>query len=132
MLAGILVYGISFIGHLLAAMINGFIVPAVAAGVEHAGSGDLFILLWQSNQAAATLGIYSASMAFFIWSAFLLRRKRPADLAVGSLGLLVALVPAAALFSGVITLNVDGALFAYGVHAGWTGLVGLQMLRRSL
>jgi hypothetical protein len=132
MLAGILAYGISFIGHLIAAVINGFVVPAVAAEVEHAVSGDLFVLLWQSNQAAAKLGIYAASVAFFIWSMFLLRRRNPADAVVGGFGLLVALGPAAALFSGTITLDVDGALVAYGVHASWTGVVGLQMLRRSL
>lgn len=132
MLAGILAYGISFIANLIAAMINGFIVPAVAARVDHVTSQDLFILLWESNQASATLGIYAASAAFFTWSVFLLRRKKPADLIIGSLGLLAALVPTAALYSGAITLNVRGALVAYGVHAAWTGLLGLQMLRRSL
>jgi hypothetical protein len=132
MLAGILAYGISFIGHLIAAMINGFIVPAVAAGVDHAASGDLFVLLWQSNQAAAKLGIYAACIAFVIWSAFLLRRKELADLVVGVYGLLVSVSAAAALFSGAITLNVNGALIAFSLQATWTGLVGLQMLRRSL
>lgn len=132
MLAGILSYGVSFIGNLIAALINGFIVPAVAVSVDHAASGDLFVLLWQSNQAAAKLGIYAASVAFAVWSVFLLRRKKAADLVVGSLGLLAAVAPSVALFSGVITLNVDGAFVAYSVHAAWTGLVGLQMLRQYL
>lgn len=132
MLAGILAYGISFMGNLIAALINGFIVPAVAAGVDHAASSDLFVLLWQSNQAAATLGIHAASVAFAIWSVFLLRRKRAADSILGGLGLLAGVALSLALFSGTITLNVDGALVAYGVQAVWTGLVGLQMLRRRL
>lgn len=132
MLAGILAYGVSFIGHLFAALINGFIVPAVAAGLDHAASGDLFVLLWQSNQAAAELGIYAASVAFAVWSVFLLRRKKAEDLIIGGLGLFAAIAPAAALFLGAITLDVDGAFVAYSVHAAWTGLVGLQMLRQRL
>jgi len=132
MLAGILAYGISFVGNLIAALVNGFIVPAVAAQVDHAESGDLFILLWQSNQVAAQLGIYAASGAFVFWSVFLLQRKKAADLVVGSLGLVAALYPSVALYTAVITLDVDGAFLAYGVQAAWTGLVGLQMLRQYL
>lgn len=132
MLAGIVAYGISFIGNLIAGLVNGFVVPAVAARVDHAASGDLFILLWQTNQAAAQLGIYAASAAFILWSVFLLGRKMAADLVVGSLGLIAALVPAVGLFTALITMNVDGALLAYGVQSAWTGLVGLQMLREKL
>lgn len=132
MLAGLLAYGISFVGNLIAALVNGFIVPAVASQVDHAQTGDLFVLLWQSNQAAAQLGIYAASAAFVFWSVFLLSRKKASDLVVGSLGLLAALVPGVALHTSLITLNVDGAFLAYGVQAAWTGLVGLLMFRDRL
>ena len=132
MLAGIVAYGISFTGNLIAALINGFIVPAVATQVDHAESGDLFILLWQSNQAAAQLGIYAASGAFVFWSISLLSRKKAEDFVIGSLGLIAAFVPSAALYTAVIALDVDGAFLAYGVQAAWTGLVGLEMLRQKL
>lgn len=132
MLAGILGYGIGFIGHLIAALINGFVVPAVAAAVDRAASHDLFVLLWHGNQAAARLGIYATGVAFAAWSVPLLLRRRPADVSVGALGLLAAAGPAVALFLGAMTLNVQGALIAYGAHGAWTGLVGLQMLRRRL
>jgi len=132
MLAGIVAYGISFVGNLIAGLVNGFIVPAVAAQVDHAESGDLFILLWQSNQAAAQLGVYAASAAFFFWSISLLSRKKAEDLVMGGLGLLAAIVPSTALYTGMIALNVDGAFLAYGAQAAWTGLVGLQMLRQKL
>lgn len=132
MLAGLVAYGIGFVANVFAGTINGFIVPAVAARVDHAASADLFVLLWESNQVAANLGVYATSAAFLIWSARLLLRKSAQDLVVGGLGLLAALGPGAALFTGAMTLNVAGAMIAYGVHAAWTGLVGLQMLRRSL
>lgn len=132
MLAGLVAYCTGFVANLFAGTINGFIVPAVADRVDHAASGDLFVLLWQSNQAAASLGVYATSAAFLAWSARLLMRKSAEDLVVGGLGLLAALGPGAALFTGVITLDVAGAMIAYGVHAAWTGLVGLQMLRALL
>ncbi len=65
MLAGLVAYGTGFVANLFAGTINGFIVPAVADRVDHAASGDLFVLLWQSNQAAANLGVYATSAALF-------------------------------------------------------------------
>lgn len=131
-LAGIVAYGISFVGNLIAGLVNGFVVPAVAMQVDHAESGDLFILLWQINQAAAQLGVYAASGAFVFWSISLLRQKKAEDLVIGGLGLIAAFVPSAALYTEVIALNVDGAFLVYGVQAAWTGLVGLEMLRQKL
>lgn len=81
---------------------------------------------------AAQLGIYGASGAFVFWSVFLLRRKKAADLVVGGLGVVAALIPSVALYTAVIKLDVDGAFLAYGVQAAWTGLVGIQLLRRQL
>lgn len=132
MIAGVVAYATSFVGHLLAAVINGFIVPAVAAGVDHAKSGDLFVLLWESNQAFATLGVYMASAAFLIWSVWLLRGKETGNRIVGGLGLLVGIAPAGALLAGAISMNVHGALLVYGAHAIWIGAVGVQLLRRAL
>ncbi|MFT4605035.1 MAG: hypothetical protein ACI9W4_001774 [Rhodothermales bacterium] len=131
-LAGLLTYGIGFLGHLVAAMINGFVVPAVAAQVDPTLSRDVFQMLWQANQASAALGIYAASAAFLFWSVFLLRSKTSSRRLLGGLGLLVALGPATALYAGAIALDVDGAFIAYGAHAVWTGLLGILLLRRSL
>jgi hypothetical protein len=130
-LAGILAYGISFVGNGMAALINGFIVPAVAGRVDRAVSGDLFVMLWQSNQAAAHLGVYAASGAIFLWSIGLLRRGQAINLIIGIVGVLAALIPSLALYTGAITLNVSGAFIAYGVQAAWTGLLGLKMILRS-
>lgn len=130
-LAAMLAYGVSFFGHVTAALINGFIVPALAAEVDPSSSGAIFELLWQSNQAAAELGVFSASAAFSLWSIHLLLRKPDPDKLVGVVGLLVAAGTAGALYSGIIALDVSGAFVAYGGHAIWTGLVGLQLLRKS-
>ena len=131
-LAGLVAYGVSFTGNLIAGLTNGFVVPALAMDVDPAVSRELFALLWKTNQAAAQLGIYAASAAFVAWSLALLARKTGPDRVIGGLGLAAALLPAVALYTGLIRLDVHGALVAYGVQAAWTGLVGLQMLRQKL
>lgn len=129
-LAGILAYGIGFVGNSTAALINGFIVPAVAGNVDRVVSGDLFVLLWQSNQAAAHLGVYAVSGAILFWSLGLLQQGRPFNVVIGIFGVLAALFTSVALFTGAISLNVSGAFMAYGVQAAWTGLLGLKMILR--
>lgn len=132
MMAGMLVYGMSYFGNLVAGTVNGFIVPAVAAKVDRIASADLFTTLWQLNQGFATLAAYAVGAAFIFWSVFLLRRGKTADIVIGCIGLLAAIGPGLALFTGAIMLDVDGAIVVYGMHAAWTGLLGLQMIRQRL
>ena len=132
MLAGLLAYAIGFVGNLIAGTINGFIVPAVAAEVDRATSQDVFTALWLANQAMAKLGVYAAGAAFVFWSACLLRGRPLSNRIVGALGVLAGLAPALALYFGAISLDVDGALFAYGVQAAWIAVIGLQMTRSML
>ena len=132
MLAGVLSYGLSLLGNVIAALINGFIVPAVAAALDHSVSGNIFVLLWESNQAAARLAVYSASVAFVAWSVFLIRRRTLEDLVLGCTGLVAGVAPSAALYTEILTLDVDGAFLKYGVQAAWIGLIGLQMIRQRL
>lgn len=129
-LAGILAYGIGFVGNGLAALINGFIVPAVAGRVDRAVSGDLFVLLWESNQAAAYLGVYAVSGAILFWSFGLLRQGQSFNVVIGLFGVLAALITSVALYTGAISLDVSGAFMAYGIQAAWTGLLGLRMILR--
>jgi hypothetical protein len=128
-IAALLAYAVSFFSHISAALINGFIVPSLAVELDPSGSSAVFEMLWQGNQAAAELGTYAASAAFALWSIHLLRRKPNPDLLLGIVGLLVAVGTSGALYSGVIALDVSGALIAYGGHAIWTGLVGVQLFR---
>jgi hypothetical protein len=131
-LVAILTYAVSVIGHVLAGTINGFVVPGLAASVDRQASHDLFVLLWESNQAFATLGVYATSAAILFWSIDLLTAaSRRANL-LGGVGLVCALGPAAALFLGVIGLNVSGAFVVYSSHVIWTALVGAMMFRRQI
>ncbi|HYJ30709.1 MAG TPA: hypothetical protein VEW25_10255 [Allosphingosinicella sp.] len=126
-LAGLLAYGIALFGHVGAATINGFVVPALAArGVT---AHDLFLFAWEMNQALAKLGVYATSAAYLFWSAELIGEGRTRLL--GALGLVAAILPASLLASGAIRLDVTGAFISYAVQVGWAALVGLHLLRHG-
>ena len=75
-LAGLLAYGVSLFGHIGAATINGFVVPALAVRGHGAVSHDVFLLAWEANQALARLGVYMTGLAFAFWSIDLVVRER--------------------------------------------------------
>lgn len=126
-LAGLVTYGIALFGHVGAATINGFAVPALAArGIT---THDLFLFAWEMNQALAALGVYATAVAYLFWSADFISDSRTRLL--GALGLAAAIVPAALLASGAIRLDVTGAFISYAVQVGWAALVGLHLLRNG-
>ena len=127
-LAGLIAYAISAGAHLLAATINGFAVPAMAAWPKGPPGHDVFLLAWQLNQGLAGLGIVATGIAYVSW-AIALRRDHPV---LATAGALAGAVPAALLLSGVIRLDVHGALLAYGLHGLWALALGSIMLRGRL
>lgn len=130
-LAGLVAYAMGLIGHVGAATINGFIVPALAARGEAIGH-DVFLAAWEANQALAKLGVYAAAAAYLLWSLDLLRGPDGEARALGGAGLLAALVPAGLLASGAIGMNVSGAMLVYGAQVLWAALVGVQLWRGRL
>ena len=128
-LAGLVAYSASAAAHLVAATINGFAVPALAArGVAH----DVLALAWEFNQAFAGLGVYLTSAAFLFWSLDLVLRGPGSNRALGVVGLAAATAPAVALAAGAISMDVHGAFIVYAAHAIFTALVGAQMLRGKI
>lgn len=130
-LAGLVAYGISLFGHVAAATINGFVVPAIAARGPGAVSHDIFLFAWEANQAFAALGVYATGAAFLLWSLDLLRRDAGWSRLIGLAGIAAGAVPAALLASGAIRLNVGGAFTVYAIHAAWAALVGFKLLREA-
>lgn len=129
-LAGLIAYGISVVANIGAGLINGFIVPTLAARGDI--GRDVFLFAWEANQALATLGVVATGVAFVFWSFdFLGRRTVPANV-IGVCGLLAGIVPMSLLLGGWIDMNVAGAFAIYGAHAAWAGLVGLYTLRGRL
>jgi hypothetical protein len=124
---GLIAYATSFGAHIAAATINGFAVAAMANWPNGAPGHDVFLFAWVLNQALAGLGIFATGIAYCCW-AFDLRRDRPI---VAAAGALAGIIPAALLASGVIRLDVHGALLAYGLHGLWALLLGATMIRAS-
>ena len=136
MLAGLVAYALALFGHVGAATINGFVVPAVAAhGHDAAGSGvvghDIFLFAWESNQALARLGVYANAAAFLLWSLDFLRRPGLEPRLIGLLGLAAGGVPAILLAAGLIRMDVPGALTAYTAFSAWAAIVGAAYVPRQ-
>lgn len=129
-LAGLVAYLVSLFAHLGSATINGFAVPALAArGIEN---HDLFLLAWETTQALAELGVFATAAAYALWALDFLRRPGAGAKAIGGLGLLAGLVPAALLAGGAIRMDVAGAFLAYAAFGAWSALVGLHLARGGL
>ena len=126
-LAGLVAFGIAMVGHVGAATINGFAVPALAARGHGAVDHDIFLFAWEMNQALARLGVFAESAAFLFWSIDFLGRPSAQAKLIGAAGLVAALLPAALLAGGWIAMNLTGAFIAYGVQAAWVALVGLHL-----
>jgi hypothetical protein len=110
-------------GHVGAATINGFVVPAVAAhGVVV--SRDIFLFAWRANQALARLGVYANAAAFLLWSLDFLRPPGLEPRLIGLSASPPAAVPALLLAAGLIRMDVPGALTAYAAFAAWAAIVG--------
>lgn len=131
-LAGLVAYAISAVGHVMAATINGFIVPSLAGAVDTTASHDLFILLWNANQAFATLGVHASGLAFILWGTSLLKTSAGLARIAGLAGIVAGLLPSGLLLAGIISLDVSGAFIIYTAHSAWLVLLGVMMWQKRI
>ncbi len=131
-LAGLVAYGISLAAHIGAATLNGFVVPALAARGADAVSHDIFVLAWEANQALARLGVVATGIAFALWGIDFLTRTGRLNRAIGLAGLVAGVAPAMLLLAGGVAMTVSTAFAIYSVHAVWSVLVGVQLIRRRI
>ena len=127
-IVGLIAYAISVGAHVGAATINGFAVPALANWPKGAPDNDVFLMAWQLNQGLSGVGTVAIGIAYVSW-AIALRRDHALLAAAGALA---GALPAGLLLSGVIRLDVHGALFAYGLHGLWALALGVTMWRGRL
>ncbi|WP_421790418.1 hypothetical protein [Hyphobacterium sp.] len=130
-LVAIIAYALSVLGHLGAALISGFLTERLATVVAPADSRDLFALTMVTNRVLAEAAIVAASIAFLFWSIDLLIRL-PRQIVLAGLGLVAGVLPVTALLFGWLQLDIQGAFLIYGMHALFTGAVGIQLTRRKL
>lgn len=130
-LGGIVCYAIGLFGHLGAATINGFIVPALAADGAYRTGGELAAFAWSANQALATLGVVAAGAAITLWSLDLLWRPGVETRVIGLTGIVAGIAAPALLAADLLAMNVAGASLLYALQAGWGALVGVHLIRRK-
>jgi hypothetical protein len=125
-LAGLAAYGLATLGNVGAALMSGFVAPALAAHAPGA-SHDLFDLSWAMNQSLAMLGVVATGAAYLLWSLDLWRTSKPAAL----LGVAAGVVPAALILSGA-GMHLHVAVLVYAAQVLWAALIGWLLLRGAL
>jgi hypothetical protein len=132
--AGAIAYVFGAIAMMGAALVSGFIVPDVAALTPHLSPADLqtnaqlLILCRVLNQSSANFGAVAMCVGIGLWSCDLLFGPSPQRL-VGALGCAVGALPAIALMSGLIRLNVHGMSAVVLAQAIWYVAVAVLLMR---
>jgi len=124
-LMGLVAYCTGAGANMLAATINGFVVPSVFA---HSVSDDILRLCWEFNQALAYGAAYAVSAAFALWG-LELARVSGLQRIFGLAGVVVGLVTAALLAVSIVRMNVAGALVVYVLQAAFGVLAGAELMR---
>jgi hypothetical protein len=131
---GLIAYLIGVLAMIGAAMMSGFVITKVAALAPHAtaaelqSSGLLLILCSVLNQTFANLGVVLMSAGVVLWSIDLLRSPGLVRL-LGILGLLIGVLPAAALAAGALRLDVPGMTLVALLQSVWNLGVGVLLIR---
>jgi hypothetical protein len=132
--AGLIAYTIGVLAMMGAAMMSGFVITQVASLTPHATEADLqssaqlLILCRVLNQTFASLGVVLMSAGIVLWSIDLLRSRQLARL-LGVFGLLIGLLPAAALAFGALRLDVPGMTQVVLLQSVWNIGVGVLLIR---
>lgn len=127
MTGGVFLWG-GVIAGVLAATINGFVVPALGGYGENDIGGDVAALAWEANQALARLGVIATGLGYGLWSARLWQRGAKV---VAGLGAILGLLPALLLIGGHINMAYHGAVFAYVGQSLWLAVLGWYLTRQS-
>lgn len=124
-LGGLIAYAVALFADTGAATINGFVVTnLVAHGVS---DRTTFLLAWEANQALARLGVVATGVAFLLWSVGLVARRGWMARALGTLGILAGALPMVLLATGMMRMNLHGAIPIYAGQALWMALAGLYL-----
>ena len=131
---GLIAYFVGVLAMIGAAMMSGFVITQLASLTPHATdadlriSGQLLILCGVLNQTFASFGVLLMSVGTVFWSLDLWRGPRLARL-LGMFGLLVGLLPPAALALGALHLDVPGMTQVVLLQMVWNTGVGLLLIR---
>jgi hypothetical protein len=134
--AGAISYAAGVMFMTAAALVSGFMVSNVNSLVPHVTAVDLQIefqllmLCRVLNQACANFAVVAMSTGIVCWSLDLCGDSG-LHRGVGVFGCLVGLLPALALVSGNVHLDVHGMTTVVVVQAAWNIAIAVLMMRRD-
>jgi hypothetical protein len=120
-----------------AALIDGFVVSWLGERYAQASASDLqafghiLHLTSAGNQALADFATVAMSAGYGFWSVALLRRPNVSRW-LGISGILLASLPAFALLSGLLRLDMHGMLGVVVGQSLWNVALGIQLVRRHV
>lgn len=121
-------YGAGTIATIGAGVLNGIVYPALRAYPDGEVGTDIFRLVWSINQALAEIGVIAVGIGFALWSFGI---WKAGDRAIAAVGWFAGLVPGALLLTGLMGMDVHGALAAYGIQSLWVMVIGLTRFRQG-
>ncbi len=134
---GLVAYAFGAAALTAAALVNGFVVPELAARYRTGPAADLEAL-WPvlglchaANQVCSRLGTLAIAVAVLLWS-LPLARRRGLQRAIGAFGLTAGVLFPAALLAGRLPMTVHGLGAFLLVQAAWGVAVAVELLRGRL
>jgi phage shock protein PspC (stress-responsive transcriptional regulator) len=134
---GVVAYSIGTFTMIGAAVVNGFVVPGLAARYAMRPPEDLesvrhlLTLGHEAGQALAAIGVVATSAALLCWSLAMVRRTGTTRV-IGGGGALLGAVTVIAIVTGWLRLNVHGMGAVMLTQSIWTIAVAIQLLRRRI
>jgi hypothetical protein len=131
--AGLIIYSLGIIVAVLAALIDGFIIPDVARHYQNRSISDLeamqhlLTLCAIAIRVCARLWVIATSIAFILWSVALFRAHGLSCL-VGAIGFMAGGLPIVALLSGYLPMSVHGVLAFVLAQTVWSLAVAALLL----
>jgi hypothetical protein len=127
-LAGCLLYIFGSIFNILAATINGFVMPELIAKFGTESTAELRSLGWFTNQNLARLAVVLHGVVMLLFSLDLvITRPSKSAAALAVLGLLCGIFSTGILIVHRGHLDVHTAIYIYGIESIWLVLCGFQL-----
>jgi len=124
---GLVCLGFGTAANLIAASVDGFVVPELAdRGLEE----QMWPLTWALNQTMAQGAVYLSGAAFVLWGIDWVRQATDAARLRGAAAALVGIIPPLCLALGIINMHAFGAFIAYSIQTIFSMLAAWEILRR--
>jgi hypothetical protein len=135
--AGAITYFVGFLLFVQAALIDGFLIASIGSAYafdatnNQAETRQILSVCGMAIRLSTAAGMVASSLSYSFWSTELLRSRRDL-IALSSLGLVLGVGVSLAILTGIVSLNLSGALLLVGAQSIWNIAVGVGCWRGRL